>query len=1026
MKISDLSISRPVFASMVSAALVLFGVIGYRQLTVRELPDVDAPIISVRTSLRGANPQVMESSVTDVLEEELSTVPGLRTLTSSSGEQSSNITLEFTLDTPLESAAQDVRDKVSRVRGRLPQDVDEPVIAKEDADAQPFIRLALVAPNMDRLRLSDLADREVKTRLQTLAGVGSIQISGERRYSMRVWLSPKELAARGLTVQDVQSAIRSRSVDTPAGRIESARREFSVRSLGELKTADEFADLVVSNTTGQLVRLRDLGRVELGAEDERSSYRANGLNAMGIGVVRQSKANMVDVANAIREALPGIQAQLPDGVTLQVALDQSVFVKRSIKDAQETLIIAALLVVIIIFLFLRNLRATIIPAFAIPTSIVSAFAMMYFFGFTINSFTLLALTLAIGIVVDDAIIVLENAYRHQEELGADPETAARNGTREIGFAVLATTASLIAVFAPLAFLKGNTGRLFNEFGITVAASIAVSGFVALTLTPMLCAKLLRVPQSHGRLYQILERGFDGLANGYARSLAVALRHRAVVLGLTLGITALAALVFVRIKREFIPPDDRGYFFTNIQGPEGSSMAYTEEYVRQAEDILRALPETEFTSAGTGRGGSVNNGYVFVVLKDWSDRKRNVQQILAEVRPKLAQIPGVFAFANNPAAIGGFGSPVQFVVRHPDFAKLSAGMDSLVARARQVKGLINVDTDLRVNKPELTIAFSRDRAEDLGVAIADAAGTLQTMLGGSRVSTFTRNNKLYYVITQLSPEGRATPSDMSDLYVRGRAGNLVKLDAVASVREVVGPRSLAHFNRVRSATLSAGLQPGFALGEALDSLNRIAADVLPAGSSVALAGESREFSESGSELYFAFGLALIVVFMVLAAQFESLVHPFTVLMAVPLAVTGALFTLIVAGSTLNLYSQIGMILLVGIVCKNSILLVEYANQLKEGGRGTVEAILEAGRIRLRPILMTSVATIMGAVPVALGLGAGSESRRPLGYAIVGGVFFSTVLTLYVVPAVYTLLDRLTARAKHRADTKAPALAPAGAE
>jgi multidrug efflux pump len=1022
MQISDVSIRRPVFASMLSLALVLFGAIGYRQLSIRELPDVDPPIISVRTSLRGANPQVMESSVTDVLEEELSTVPGLRTLTSSSGEQSSNITLEFTLDVDIESAAQEVRDKVSRVRGRLPQDVDEPVIAKEDADAQPFIRIAMTSDVLDQLQLSDLADREVKQRLQAISGVGSIQINGERRYAMRVWLDARQLSARGLTTTDVANAIRTRSIEVPAGRIESDRREFSVRSLGELKSPAEFADLVVSNTNGQLVRLGDVARVALGAEDERSLIRINGVDGVGLGIVRQSKANLVDVADAVRAATPAIAAALPPGVNLQVTLDQSIFVKRSIKDAQETLVIAAILVVVIIFIFLRNLRATLIPAFAIPASIIATFAVMRFAGFSINSFTLLALTLAIGIVVDDAIIVLENAYRHQEELGEDPETAAREGTREIGFAVLATTASLIAVFTPLAFLQGNTGRLFNEFGIAVAGAIAISGFVALTLTPMLCAKILRVPQSHGVMYRALERGFDALSNAYAWSLALALRFRFLVLGGTVALTMLSGLVFLNLKREFIPADDRGYFFTNIVGPEGASIGYMKGYVEQADKILSAVPETEVTAAGVGRGGGpVNNGYVFVILKSWEERKRSVEEILNDVRPKLAQIPGVLAFASAPAAQRGFGSPVQFVVRHPDFEQLSIGMDSLQARAQGIKGLVNVDTDLRVNKPELTIAFDRDRAEDLGVAVSDVAGTLQTMLGGSRVSSFTRNNKLYYVITQLAPESRATPSDMSGLFVRGRDGKLVQLDAMTTVSEGVGPRSLTHFNRVRSATLSASLAPGFALGEALDSLTRIATDVLPAGSSVALSGESREFSESGSELLFAFGLALLVVFMVLAVQFESIVHPFTVLLAVPLAVTGALFTLAAVGSTINLYSQIGMILLIGIVCKNSILLVENANQQRALGKDAFAAMLEAGRIRLRPILMTSVATIMGAVPVALGLGAGAESRRPLGYAIVGGVFFSTLLTLYVVPSVYTLLDRLTSHAPAPKTVPVPALA-----
>ena len=1025
MKLSDLSIRRPVLTSMVSLALVLFGAIGYTRLAVREFPDVDPPIVSVSTELPGANPQVVESAVTDILEEELSTVEGLRTLTSSSAEGFSNITLEFNLEREVEAAAQDVRDKVARVRGRLPEEVREPVVAKQEADAQPFFWLALSGANYDLLQLSDVGDRLVKSRLQTLPGVGQARIFGERRFSMRVWLSAAELSARGLTVQDVQQAIRSRNVEVPAGRIESARREFTVRSLGELKTPTQFADLVVSNTDGVLVKLRDLGRVELGAEDERSELRFNGTSAVAIGVIRQSKSNIIQVADAIRNELPKIQESLPPGVKLNAAFDQSIFVSRSILEAQETLIIAAGLVVIIIFIFLRNLRATIIPGLAIPTSIVATFAIMYFLGFSINNFTLLALTLAIGIVVDDAIIVLENAYRHQEELGEAPEVAAINGTREIGFAVIATTISLVAVFTPLAFLKGSTGRLFNEFGIAVAGSVVISGFVALTLTPMLCAKVLRVPPRHGRLYRMLESGFDALASGYARTLRAAVRHRYALVGVVVLLTLGSVVVFRSLKREFVPPEDKGWFFSIIIAPEGSSLAYTDGYQRQAEAVLDKATDVESYFSVVNIGDGVSRGMIFTNLVDFDRRTRSIQEVLAEVQGGYFAIPGVLAFANNPPAFG-FGNPVQFVVQNPDFDLLVKGNDTLLALARQVTGLINVDSDLRVNKPELTVNFDRDRAEDLGVGVGDVATTLQVLLGGNRTSTFTRNNKQYDVIVQLDPRARATPSDMTGLYVRGRDGELVKLEALASVREGVGPRELNHFNRVRAATITAGLAPGFTLGEALDSLTRIAGEVLPKGSSTALAGESRELEESGSSLYFAFLLALLVVFMVLASQFESLIHPFTVLLAVPLAVTGALLTLKLAGATLNLYSQIGMILLIGLVTKNSILLVEYINQLREGGMTTVDAALESGRIRLRPILMTSVATIMGAVPIAFGLGAGSISRRPLGYAIVGGVLFSTLLTLYVVPAVYVIFDGLRERVAGRAEAGPPSLAAVEAE
>ncbi|PYO40998.1 MAG: multidrug transporter AcrB [Gemmatimonadetes bacterium] len=1027
MKLSETSIRRPVLASMISAALVLFGVIGYTRLSVRELPDIDPPIISVSTTLPGANAQVVETAVTDVLEEELSTIQGLRTLSSSSSEENSQITLEFNLDRPVDVAAQDVRDKVSRVRGRLPVDVLEPVIAKQSADAQPFFWLALSSENYDLMQLSDVADRLVKARLQSLPGVGSAGIFGERRYSMRVWVEPDALSARGLTVQDVENAIVSRNVEIPAGRIESTRREFSVRSLGELKTPREFGELAVASQGTQLIKLKDVARVELGPEDDRSIFRYNGSPSVAIGVVRQSKANLIDVARNIREALPSIQQTLPSGVKLQAAYDGSQFVTHSIHDARLTLLIAAILVVLIIFVFLRNLRATVIPGLAIPASIVATFAIMYFLGFSINNFTLLALTIAIGIVVDDAIIVLENAFRHQEELHEAPELAATNGTNEIGFAVIATTIALVAVFTPLGFLRGTAGRLLSEFGIAVAGAVVISGFVALTLTPMLCAKILRMSHSHGQLFQMFERGFNALAERYAALLRRAVNHRAAVLVGTLAVVTLSVFVFLlfpptRLHNELIPEDDRGFFLVVVRGPEGASLPYTDGYVRQVEQIIGHTPDVNgyFTIVG-GFAGGVNSAFIGVILKDFAERHTSVQQMIGGLFPQLMGISGVLAFPYAPGAIG-FSQPIQYVVQNQDFAKLQQIMGPFVQRAQAVKGLVNVQTDLYVNKPELRVTFDRDRAEDLGVPVRDVASALQTFLGGRRVSTFTRNDKLYYVMVQLDPKDRATPSDMRGIYLRGKGGQLVQLDALANVQEGVGPRQINHFNRVPAFTLSASLTPGLAQGEALDSLDGVARQVLPPGSTTALAGESREFRESAGALYFAFGVALLVVFMVLASQFESMVHPWTVLLAVPLAITGALATLkFVAvlqptlvgrllhfsGATINLYSEIGMILLIGLVSKNSILLVEYTNQLKARGLDTVSAVLEAGRIRLRPILMTSVATIMGAVPVAWGVGAGSAARRPLGYAIVGGVFFSTALTLFVVPVAYLVLPAVVA-------------------
>lgn len=1018
--ISDVTIRRPVLTSMVAAALVLFGAISFTRLSVRELPDVDPPVVSVNTFLRGANPRVMETTVTDVIEEELSTIPGVRTLTSSSSEQSSNITLEFTLDRDLEVAAQDVRDKVARVRGRLPEEIQEPVVTKQDADAQPFFWMSLTAGNYDLLELSDIADRLVKQRLQTVDGVGRAQVFGEKRYSMRIWLSPQAMASRDITVQDVERAILTRNIEIPAGRIESEQREFSVRSLGELRTPEEFADIVVASQGTQLVRLGDIARVELGAEDERSYLQFNGESAVAVGVVRQSKANLVEVSDNIRAEVPLIQESLPPGVELTIGFDSSEFVRQSIREAQETLILAGILVVLIIFVFLRNLRATFVPALAIPTSIVAAFAVLYAFGFSINQFTLLALIMAMGIVVDDAIIVMENAYRHQEEMGEDPVTAAKNGTREIVTAVIATTLSLVAVFLPLAWLQGTAGRLFNEFAIALAGSVVISSFIALTLTPMVCSKVLRVPESHGKVFNVFERGFEAISDGYKRLLRRAVAHRMAVVGAAIVVILAAVGAYQMLEREFMPTEDRGFFTVFTQAPEGASIDYTVAHQQRAEEIVRDTEGVQHLFSIVGGFVNVNQGIMFVRLEDQDERDGDIEEIVGQVRGRLSGIPGVMAFARIPPAIG-FGSPVNFVVRNPNFDSLTVGMERMLSRARQIPGLVNVDTNLKINKPELTVSYERDRAEDLGVSVADVSNTLQTMLGGRRVGTFTRESKLYYVVLQLDESDRETPADMTNLYVRGRDETPVQLDAVANIAETVGPTSLNHFDRVRSFTLSAGLGPDLTLGTALDSLEAVAAEVLPRGSSTALAGESRELEEGGNTLAFAFIGALIFVFMVLAAQFESLVHPFTVLLSVPLAVTGALGTLVITGATLNLFSQIGMILLVGLVTKNSILLVEYANQGKAKGMETVDAVLEAGRIRLRPILMTSVATIVAMMPIALGLGAGAASRRPLGFAIVGGMAFSTVLTLFLVPVAYILLDAARERLFGRSETLAPATA-----
>jgi multidrug efflux pump len=711
MKFARVFIRRPVLASMLSLGLVLTGVIGYTRLPVREFPDADPPIVSVNTFLPGANPQVIESSVTDVLEEELSSLEGLRTMTSASQEQVSTITLEFTLDRPIEAAAQDVRDKVSRIRGRLPQDIDEPVVAKQEADAFPIMFLALTSPTYTLMELSDIADRVLKPRLQTIPGVSGAPIYGERRFSMRVWLSPTELAARGLTAQDIEGSIRTRSVELPAGRIESDRREFSVRYMGELRTPTEFADLTVASTGGTLVKLGDVARVEPGPVNDRSVVRYSQQPAVFLGIIRQSKANVIEVANGVREQLPAIQEALPPGVNLTTAFDGSVFIQRSISEAQQTLLITAFLVIAVIFVFLGTLRATLIPAIAIPVSIITTFAILNWFGYSINTLTLLGLILAIGIVVDDAIIVLENAYRHQEELGKDPETAATDGTHEITTAVIATTISLVAVFSPLLFLTGTIGRLFNEFGATISGAVIVSSIVALTLTPVLSAKILRVKARDARFHEFTGRLLNRLSQAYARALGRGLQRPGLIIGGGAILSLAAVIFFLRLEREFVPPEDRGFFFTFIVAPEGATVAYTDGYMQQIEAIVHRTEDVNSTFAVVGFGGPPNRGVVGTRLTDWRERNRSAQDIIGEVQPQFFGVPGIFAFATNPPAFGGFGAPVQFVVRNRDFEALVNGMDSLVARARTIPGLVNVDTDLRVTRPELVVSMDRNRAED---------------------------------------------------------------------------------------------------------------------------------------------------------------------------------------------------------------------------------------------------------------------------------------------------------------------------
>jgi len=1013
MKLSRVSIQRPVFASVMSLTIILFGVIAFTLLPIREYPDIDPPIISVVTLYRGASPNVVETEITNILEEQFATLEGVKTLTSSSREQGSVITIEFGLNRNVDEAANDVRDRVSRVRGNLPREVDDPIVSKIDANAQAIVWLALFSDRHSGLELTDIGDRILKERIQRLPGVGSVIIGGERRYAMRVWLDPLRMAAHGITSQDVELAIRRENAEIPGGRVEGHDREFAVRTRGELSSPEGFGAIIVAQSNNDLVRLRDVAEVAVGAEDERTLARYNGESAVGLGVVKQSKASTVDVAAELRAALPELAEHLPPGMKLDVAYDSSTFIVESIDEVVETLIIAMCLVVLVVLAFLKSFRATTIPTIAIPISILGALAVVFFAGYTINILTLLALVLSIGLVVDDAIVVLENIYRHME-MGKSRWQAAMDGSQEIGFAVIATTVTLVAVFVPLAFLTGSVGRLFNEFGVSLAVAVLISGFVALTLTPMLSSKMLK-PLHHtgsGWASRTFDAFFENLNKYYERILQGAMKRKFLTIGSALAAIAISVVVFLFLPSELVPVEDRGIGFGIVIAPEGATLEYTDRYMREIESILLSLPERRalFTATGLGFGGpgQVTNGIMFLALKPRAERERSQQEIVQQLFPALISIPGVLAFVINPPSIGGrfSSSPVEYVLQADSYDELNTAVGTLMGEASKLGYLINLDSDLRLNKPQIDISIDRERAAGLGVSVTDIGSTLETLLGGRVVTNFKRGTKQYDVILQMKASARSTPGAIDEIYLRG-AGGLVQLANLIKVDETVAPKELNHYNRTRSATISASLVPGVSLGQALDDFDRIAKDKLPPGIKREFAGQSQEFKSSSSTLYFMFLLAIVFIYLVLAAQFESFVHPFTILLSVPLAVFGALLALFLFKQSLNIYSQIGLIMLVGLVTKNSILIVEFANQLRAQGKSTIDAVVEAATIRLRPILMTSFSTIFGVLPIALGLGAGAESRRPLGVSVVGGMMLSTFLTLVLVPVVYTLVARFSA-------------------
>jgi multidrug efflux pump len=998
-------IRRPVFSTVMSLLIVLVGLVSYWRLSVREYPNIDEPIVSVRTEYLGASAEIIESQVTQVLESSIAGIEGIETLISSSEPEQSRITVRFRLGTNPDVAASDVRDRVSRVRGRLPEEIEEPVIAKVEADAQAIIYIAFTSNRHRPPEISDYADRYVRDRLQNLGGVAEVRIFGERRYAMRIWLDRARLAAYDLTVQEVEDSLRQQNVEVPSGRIESIEREFTVLSRTGLTTPEQFRQIVVKDASGFSVRLGSLARIEIGPQDERRVTRFNGDNAVILGIIKQATANPLDVSNELRKAMPELVRDLPAGMTAKIAYDKSIFIDRSVQAVYITIAEAVALVVLVIFLFLRTLRATIIPLVTIPVSLIGAFALMDLLGFSINTLTLLSMVLAIGLVVDDAIVVLENIHRHIEE-GMAPMPAAIRGMGEISGAVIAMTLTLAAVYAPVAFAPGRTGTLFTEFALTLAGAVLVSGFVALTLSPMMCSRLLRPHESHGRFYNFLERGLLALNRGYRSALVTTLRARPLVVLAALAVAGASYFLVAGLKSELAPIEDRGVLFTAGNAPEGSTVDFTSRYAEQFEALLDQVPEVahHFVIVGSR---AVTELISFSQLIPWEERSRTQMEIVRDIQPKLARIAGVRAFANNPGSFGqsARSKSVEFVIQTSEsYRKLDEYVETLLAEAEKFPGLINLDSDLRLNKPQFDVVVDRERVADTGAGVLTVGRTLETLLGGRQVTRFTQNGEQYDVIVQVAPADRRTPGDLDAIYVRGPSGSMVQLSNLVHVKETVAPKELNRFNQFRAATITGNIAPGYSLGEGLAFLEDAAKRVLPSSVRYDYGGQSREFKDAESNLLFIFVLALGFIFLVLAAQFESFVDPLIIMLTVPLSMTGALLALHFSGGTLNIYSQIGLVTLIGLISKHGILIVQFANRLQDEGRTLREAVIEAAALRLRPILMTTGAMVAGAIPLAIAAGAGAESRHEIGWVIVGGMTFGTLLTLFVVPTAYTLLAR----------------------
>lgn len=1006
--LSITSINRPVLAIVMSLAIILFGVIGFSFLGVREFPSVDPPVVTVSTSYVGANADVMESQITEPLEDAVNGVPGIRNITSVSREGRSNITVEFELGVAIEAAANDVRDKVSGALNRLPPDVDPPVVEKADADSSPIIFLTVRSDKRDLLEISRIAEIYFKERLQTIPGVSSVQIWGQRRYSMRLWMDPIKLASLKLAPSDVLQALNRENVELPSGRVEGQNTELTVRTMGRLNTEEDFNNLIIKEDGDNVVRFNDVGYAQLGAENERTILRRDGIPGCALAIVAQPGANNIDIADRLYKKLDQIQRDLPQDVSYQMSFDSTQYIRASISEVEETIIIAFSLVLAIIFLFLRDWRTTLIPVATIPISLIGAFFVMYLLGFTINVLTLLGIVLAIGLVVDDAIVVLENIYVKIEE-GEDPEEAAKKGSTEIYFAVISTTVSVVAVFLPVIFLQGLTGRLFREFGLVVASSVAISAFVSLTLTPMMCAKILKRRAVQPWLYRKTEPFYNWLTNSYASTLEGFMKRRwlaFVIIGVS-GV--LIYFLGTTLPSELAPMEDRSEFRLQAQAQEGATFEYMDRYVQElTQFISEEVPErnglVSVTAPGFG-GSGVNSGFIRVILSEAKDRDRTQQQIVDDVTGKVKKYSGIRTFISQAQTIGDRrgGFPVQFVIQAPEIDKLKKVLPEFMSKAAASPKFAFVDLDLKFNKPEINISIDRDKARNLGVNVIDIAQTLQLGLSGSRFGNYIMDGKQYQIIGQVERGDRNEPTDLKTLYVKNKRGELIQLDNLVTFQEQSSPPQLYRFNRYSSAKVSAQLANGIALGEGIKEMERIANEVLDDSYTTSLDGASREFSESSSSVYVAFLIALAIIYLILAGQFESFKDPLVIMFTVPLALAGALISLWYFNQTLNIFSQIGIIMLIGLVTKNGILIVEFANQRKEQGKKILEAVMEAAESRFRPILMTSLCTILGILPIALALGAGSESRVSMGIAVIGGLLFATVLTLFVIPAMYSYVS-----------------------